>query len=151
MKAEKIAAEVIPEIAGEIKGASVYKISDYNLNPTVNSILSSISPLNIESYDALGFDCDYALIKYKIPQHHKMIYKIITQMLIRERGYPQSIILHNQTETGVPMQGLLIDLHHGTMLKLGAGNQIFRAWLGLNELGAVQVYIYIYIYIHIYI
>ena len=49
------------------------------------------SLIHLEKYDAIGFDVDHCLIRYKLDEFTHLLYYAYTKSLVEEKNFPRDI------------------------------------------------------------
>ncbi len=73
--------------------------------------------LNMSSIKLIGFDMDYTLIRYNVPEFEALAYEIMKQKMIKEYDYPEAIA-DFQFDKDFIIRGLAIDTESGDFLKI---------------------------------
>lgn len=85
--------------------------------------IENLGTLNstIEDYQAVGFDMDHTLARYKLKNLLPLLYKAMSLTLVHKKSYPQEIFLTEQEEH--TYYGFItkatFDTKTGYLLKLG--------------------------------
>jgi 5'-nucleotidase len=97
-------------------------------------------PLDLAAVDAVGFDLDHTLALYDDAAVNRIAADATRHMLVRELGYPESILLtHRDMESPSAARTLAADLVRGAVVKLGADRRVLHArhagrWLDPAEI-----------------
>lgn len=81
----------------------------------------------------IGFDMDHTLIRYKTENFETLVYKLVVDVLIEEKHYPNSIknfVFHFQDA----IRGLVIDSKNGNILKLSRYGAIQQSYHGTKPM-----------------
>jgi len=73
---------------------------------------------------------DHTLIRYQAKEIYPILCNSLYKVLIDEKGYPSSMLNFGTFERNFFMNGLVIDLKTGNVLKLGENKQVLRAYFG---------------------
>lgn len=73
--------------------------------------------LNMNSIKMIGFDMDYTLVTYNVPEFEKLAYEIVKSKLIKDYGYPKEI-QKLEFDPDFIIRGLVIDTEDGNFLKV---------------------------------
>ncbi|CAD5111311.1 DgyrCDS627 [Dimorphilus gyrociliatus] len=95
--------------------------------------------LSFDEYDAIGFDVDHTLVKYKIPNLFNTMHDLMTDFLVSERNYPEEMKKPFSHFKDLCVRGLILDKRHGIFLKLSENGFILRATLGSTALNDEQI------------
>jgi len=88
---------------------------------------------SLDKYSAIGFDMDHCLVRYKVKELFPLIYKLFAEELVKEKSYPQEMLVFGKKEMCYIMNGLVIDFETGYTLKLGKDKIILRAYYGYEK------------------
>jgi HAD superfamily 5'-nucleotidase-like hydrolase len=103
--------------------------------------------LNLKKIQFIGFDMDHTLIRYNSKNFEKLVHEMVREKLVRERGYPKSI-LNLPFEFDRVIRGLVIDRKNGNLLKLNRYSGIRLSYHGTRKIDfAAQKKFYKSIYI----
>lgn len=116
---------------------------------SVEALYKKLQPTSLLDYDAIGFDIDHTLVKYKIKPFTKMVYISYCEILVEQRGYPVYLLEVPEEVFDFPLNGIIIDKKTGFMLKLGPNKLVLRAYRGLRRLTAAEVFKNSYIFYQI--
>jgi len=97
----------------------------------------TIPPL--KNYFAVGFDVDHTLIRYQAKEIFPILCDSLYKVLIEDKGYPSNMVDFGPFERNFFMNGLVIDLKTGNILKLGEEKLVLRAYFGYNMLTNDQI------------
>lgn len=86
--------------------------------------------LNLRSIKAIGYDMDYTLIHYDVEAWEERAYTHLKEGL-RALGWP---VEHLQFDPEIAMQGLIIDLQEGNVVKANRFGYVKRAFHGTQPL-----------------
>ena len=111
---------------------------DSNIN-ALSSVIGSKKPVDLSQYDAIGFDVDHTLIKYKIKNLVQLVYRGFAQTLVEEKGFPADLLELTEDEAKFASNGLTIDQSTGLIIKLGENKTILRAYYGFQRLTTEQI------------
>ncbi|MBF0410815.1 MAG: HAD-IG family 5'-nucleotidase [Candidatus Riflebacteria bacterium] len=73
--------------------------------------------LNMNHIKLIGFDMDYTVVTYNVPEFENLAYKLMQEKLVSERGFPEEI-LQFKFDPEFIIRGLVIDTEHGNILKV---------------------------------
>ncbi|EDV39505.1 uncharacterized protein Dana_GF10066 [Drosophila ananassae] len=84
-------------------------------------------------YDIVGFDLDGTLLRYNLREMSALIYDVLKQFLVEQRGY-KSDLLAQPLDVDFLQKGLFLDGPRGNVLKLSNEAEIMRATHGTRLL-----------------
>eukprot|EP00281_Chroomonas_sp_CCMP1168_P015031 CAMPEP_0206217646 /NCGR_PEP_ID=MMETSP0047_2-20121206/3384_1 /ASSEMBLY_ACC=CAM_ASM_000192 /TAXON_ID=195065 /ORGANISM="Chroomonas mesostigmatica_cf, Strain CCMP1168" /LENGTH=263 /DNA_ID=CAMNT_0053640111 /DNA_START=31 /DNA_END=818 /DNA_ORIENTATION=+ len=120
-----------PSLSAGVPGEAPARMAD---TPSLDKIGA-----RLEGLDALIFDMDHTLAKYKVRPIYALIYSSITEYLVEERDFPRELL-------GVPFdhafaaKGVIFDTTTGDMLKFSDKGKVVQAchgrksWLSKHEI-----------------
>ncbi|XP_076444895.1 5'-nucleotidase domain-containing protein 1-like [Babylonia areolata] len=117
---------------------SPFYVGDFRLYPrrlyqTTTGMASDRNPtICFQEYDALGFDLDHTIAKYKLVALFNVAYKCVTTFLVNEKGYDPSIKDDLHKYKDFICKGLFLDVSKGNILKLAPDGTILRATHGTH-------------------
>nr|XP_045009902.1 5'-nucleotidase domain-containing protein 1 isoform X2 [Jaculus jaculus] len=82
---------------------------------------------SLSACDAVGFDLDHTLCRYKLPASARLIYNSFAQFLVKERGYDKELLTLTPEDWDFCCKGLALDLEDGTFIKLADDGTVLRA------------------------
>lgn len=91
--------------------------------------------LNLEKIEAVGFDMDYTLARYRQEALDSLSVNLTLERLITERGYPDGIGTI-EPRADFAIRGLVIDTWRGNVLKFDAHRHVGQGYHGFKELDA---------------
>ncbi|XP_017127276.1 5'-nucleotidase domain-containing protein 1 [Drosophila elegans] len=94
--------------------------------------------LLLKDYDIVGFDLDGTLLRYNIREMSALIYKVLKQFLVEQKGYGKDL-LDQPLNVDFLQKGLFLDGPRGNVLKLSNGAQILRATHGTRLLNDAEI------------
>ncbi len=89
--------------------------------------------LNFEKIEAVGFDMDYTLARYKQDELDALSVELTLERLVTERGYPEEI-KSIKSISNFAIRGLVVDTLRGNVLKMDAHRHVGKGYHGLREL-----------------
>ena len=89
--------------------------------------------LNLRKITCLGLDMDHTLIRYHTEQFEALVYKHVVNKLIEVKDYPAQL-KELCFQFNAAIRGLVIDKHHGNILKLSRHGAIKRSYHGTHEI-----------------
>ncbi|XP_032229401.1 5'-nucleotidase domain-containing protein 1 [Nematostella vectensis] len=96
--------------------------------------------VKLTDYDSIGFDLDHTVIQYKLGNVFELIYKCITEFLVEEKGYDDSLLQGSLSDySDFVMRGHIFDIEKGNILKLDNHGVILRASHGTNHLNKEEI------------
>lgn len=107
------------------------------LSPSLK--LFALRTLNLKDVKAVGFDMDYTLARYRSPEIDDLAFKKSLRLLVRERGYPSSL-LELAFNPAFAVRGLVLDGQRGNLLKVNRERQVVRASHGTKVLTRDQIH-----------
>ena len=96
-------------------------------------------PKSLDQYDVIGFDVDHCLVQYNVPNLHAMTYRALSNVLVKERGYPASVQELTPEQLNFPLNALVCDKKTGCLIKLGENKLVLRAYFGFTPLSQAEV------------
>ena len=90
--------------------------------------------LNMRSIEAVGYDMDYTLIHYDVETWERHAYAYLKQGL-KDLGWP---VDHLEFDPDMAMQGLIIDMEEGNVLKANLFGYVKRAYHGTRPLAYTE-------------
>ncbi|XP_026671478.1 5'-nucleotidase domain-containing protein 1 isoform X2 [Ceratina calcarata] len=124
---------------------NLYKFSvDSRFYSTVSITQStefSMSSFKLLDYDCIGFDLDNTLLRYNVTNLAHLVYEILADYLIKEKGYDSkylSLPLEDK-DLDFMQKGLLLDSERGNILRINADGIIQRACHGTNLLSIENI------------
>lgn len=94
--------------------------------------------LLLKDYDIVGFDLDGTLLRYNLREMSAMIYQVLKQFLVEEKGYKKEL-LDLPLNVDFLQKGLFLDGPRGNILKLSNEAQILRAAHGTRMLSDSEI------------
>eukprot|EP00825_Cyclidium_porcatum_P045925 TRINITY_DN7107_c0_g1_i3.p1 TRINITY_DN7107_c0_g1~~TRINITY_DN7107_c0_g1_i3.p1 ORF type:complete len:411 (-),score=53.34 TRINITY_DN7107_c0_g1_i3:461-1693(-) len=94
---------------------------------------------NINQYDALGFDIDMCLVRYKVIPITKLTYKAFMSTLISEKNYPKELLELTDDDMAISLNYCILDLKNGNLLKLDEDKNVLKAYHGYKQLTTSQI------------
>ncbi|MCS6911944.1 MAG: HAD-IG family 5'-nucleotidase [Myxococcales bacterium] len=89
--------------------------------------------LRMDRIEIIGFDMDYTLAIYNQPRIEALSVACTLRKMVNERGYPQEILgLHYDPQFAI--RGLVVDRHHGNILKMDRYGYVGRCYHGARLL-----------------
>ncbi|XP_016993227.3 5'-nucleotidase domain-containing protein 1 [Drosophila takahashii] len=94
--------------------------------------------LLLQDYDIVGFDLDGTLLRYNLREMSALIYGVLKQFLVEQRGYDKEL-LAQPLQLDFLQKGLFLDGPRGNVLKLSNEAQILRATHGTRLLSDSEI------------
>ncbi|CAH1154583.1 unnamed protein product [Phaedon cochleariae] len=93
---------------------------------------------SFSKYDCIGFDLDNTLARYKVGNMIEMEYKIISNYLVKQKGYSEQFLLKPFDHNFI-IKGLILDDERGNLLRISPDGSILQAthgtkWLNNDEI-----------------
>ena len=85
--------------------------------------------LRLDRVEAIGFDMDYTLLRYKAPALEQKQFDMTLARLVTALGYPE-VLGHVHYEPAFGMRGLVVDKARGNLVKMDRYGFVGRAWHG---------------------
>lgn len=95
---------------------------------------------SVVNHQAIGFDVDHCLVRYKIKALTKLCYSVLSDSLIAKFNYPPTLLDLTDDELGFALNYLIIHLDRGIILKLSEDLTIQRCYRGFTELDVEAEY-----------
>jgi len=89
--------------------------------------------LNLKRIKAIGFDLDYTLARYQTKKFEELVYQQTIDRLITQENFPTSIRSLKFTFNLV-IQGLVLDVKEGNLLKLSLYSKVKTAYHGTHPI-----------------
>ncbi len=89
--------------------------------------------LNLKKIKYIGLDMDHTLIRYNIKNFESLVYKMVVEILIKEKKYPAELMKFEFIFTDA-IRGLIIDSKNGNILKLSRFAAIRTSYHGTKEI-----------------
>jgi len=99
---------------------------------------NSIQSIRLSQIDALGFDLDHTLIRYKIHNLNVLVHSVIVNFLTQKKHY-SNVIRTLQYNSELVSRGLVYHTSTGNFLKLAADNHIVRAMHGTDLMTTTDI------------
>lgn len=95
----------------------------------------------IDEYDAIGFDMDLCLARYRLLPVIALSYECGLIKLVKEKGYPSDLFPEDEEaeELYSFSARCLVDLGNLIVLKIGAQGQVLRAYSGYTRLSNEEI------------
>ncbi|KAH8380574.1 hypothetical protein KR009_011528, partial [Drosophila setifemur] len=123
----------------EIARRRFHSLGYRNSRYSASTIMTSYhKELLLGDYDIVGFDLDGTLLRYNIREMSVLIYDVLKQFLVEQRGYKKEL-LDQQLNVDFLQKGLFLDGPRGNVLKLSNEAQILRATHGTRLLSDEEV------------
>ena len=90
--------------------------------------------LNMESLAAIGFDMDYTLAQYHVPEFDNLAFVGAKQKLV-DMGYPKEVLDFTYSPERW-IRGLIIDIKRGNFLKIDKHKYVRVAYHGLDKMSS---------------
>jgi len=87
--------------------------------------------------EMVGFDMDYTLAIYHARRIEQLSFDLTLSRLVTAFGYPAELGLL-QYDHGFVMRGLVVDRHHGNLIKMDRFGSVGRAYHGLSPLAPAE-------------
>jgi HAD superfamily 5'-nucleotidase-like hydrolase len=94
--------------------------------------------IHFRDIQALGFDMDYTLSHYRSPEIDDLAFTKASQLLVRERDYPEWL-LEQHFDPTFAIRGLVLDGNRGNLLKLGSERLVVRACHGTRPMDRISI------------
>lgn len=104
--------------------------------PVTNGSMSS-SFFCLADYDAVGFDLDNTLARYRLPELFDLIHASVADHPAVRRHRPEGSALPGAR--GFSQKGLLLDKKRGLLVKFDAEGKVDRAFRGFTRLSEAEV------------
>ena len=95
--------------------------------------LYALRTLPMGDLEAVGFDMDHTLARYRQPEIDELAFKKSARLLVRDRGY-SPWLLEIDYDPAFAVRGLVLDGLRGNLLKLNRERQVVRASHGSRAL-----------------
>jgi HAD superfamily 5'-nucleotidase-like hydrolase len=97
---------------------------------------------SILKYQAIGFDMDHTLVRYKMRSLIGIVYECTAIYLVSKKGYPQEIFPLGEEDAHEKYRmyfRAVFDLRNGNLLKMGANSMIMRGYHGFQRLTSAEI------------
>nr|XP_006825329.1 PREDICTED: 5'-nucleotidase domain-containing protein 1-like [Saccoglossus kowalevskii] len=88
----------------------------------------------LNDFDAIGFDLDHTIAKYKLNEVMSLTYDSLAKYLIEKKGYDKVLLEPMETDKDFLIRGLVFDIKLGNFLKLSEDGKILRASHGRKKM-----------------
>ena len=107
----------------------------------VPSTQASMNTFKFLDYDCIGFDLDHTLLRYKITNLVHLVYELLANYLVTERGYSPKYLSRplEDKDLDFMQKGLFLDFQKGNILRITADGIIQRASHGTNLLSIEKI------------
>eukprot|EP00667_Euglena_gracilis_P010335 EG_transcript_10515 len=85
---------------------------------------------SLEQADWIGFDVDCTLVRYRLPLLTEMVYDLLAEYLVTQKGYPAAL---RGLHAGCVQKGVVFEHTTGHHLKLDAEGRVAVAWHGCHR------------------
>ncbi|XP_017059676.1 5'-nucleotidase domain-containing protein 1 [Drosophila ficusphila] len=110
-----------------------------NSRYSASTIMTSYhKELLLADYDIVGFDLDGTLLRYNLHEMSALIYQVLKQFLVEEKGYGKEL-LAQPLNVDFLQKGLFLDGPRGNVLKLSNEAQVLRATHGTRLLSDAEI------------
>ncbi|MBF0544667.1 MAG: HAD-IG family 5'-nucleotidase [Candidatus Riflebacteria bacterium] len=89
--------------------------------------------LNMNHIKLIGFDMDYTLVTYNVPEFENLAYKLMLEKLVNEKSFPKEI-LKFEFNPGFIIRGLVLDSELGNILKVNCFGYVKKVTHGTRFL-----------------
>jgi HAD superfamily 5'-nucleotidase-like hydrolase len=89
--------------------------------------------LKMEDIQLIGFDMDYTLAIYHQAEMERLSIDLTVKKLVERRGYPEAIV-HLEYLPEWAIRGVVVDRHHGNVMKMDRHGHAGRVFHGRREL-----------------
>lgn len=93
--------------------------------------------LNMRKIKYIGLDMDHTLIRYNTKNFETLVYKLVVEKLINDKGYPEEIRKF-KFNFDSSIRGLIIDSKNGNILKLSRYAAIRQSYHGTKEISFTE-------------
>ena len=84
--------------------------------------------LCLEDYDCIGFDLDHTLCRYNVGNLVPLVYDLLAEYLVKNKGYDKSIRNRKfSDDLHLMAKGLTLDCERGNILRLGCDGVVLTA------------------------
>nr|CAH7722987.1 unnamed protein product [Callosobruchus chinensis] len=90
------------------------------------------------AYDCIGFDLDNTLARYKVGNMIEMEYRIITNFLVKHRGYSEKYLFQPFDHNFI-IRGLIVDDENGNLIRIAPDGTIIQATHGTKFLSDEEI------------
>jgi HAD superfamily 5'-nucleotidase-like hydrolase len=99
------------------------------------------SKKSVEEYDAIGFDMDLTLARYKFRPFFQILYECAVAKLVRDHDYPNDLFPDDELlDHFLAFSGRsVVDLKRFYLLKLGKNGEVLRGFSGYDQLTAEEI------------
>ena len=93
--------------------------------------------LNMKKIKYIGLDMDHTLIRYKTEKFETLVYKLVIDVLIKNKNYPEAI-QQFQFNFQNAIRGLVVDSKNGNILKLSRFGAIRQSCHGTKKINYAE-------------
>jgi HAD superfamily 5'-nucleotidase-like hydrolase len=97
--------------------------------------------LNMRKIEAVGFDMDYTLARYRQEAIDRLSVEKTLERLVTERDYPEAI-LEIEPRPDFPIRGLVLDTRRGNIFKIDSHRHVGKVYHGFRELSQEERHAY---------
>ena len=102
--------------------------------------MSSTQSFSLDDYDAIGFDLDNTVVRYRVANMVQMEYNVLVEFLLRERGYSGRHLCRPLHEDQDMLQkGLVVDFARGNLLRINRRGNVLQAAHGRKLLSRDEI------------
>ena len=84
--------------------------------------------LCLDDYDCIGFDLDHTLCRYNVGNLVPLVYDLLAEYLVKNKGYDKSIRNRKfSDDLHLMAKGLTLDCDRGNLLRLGCDGVVLTA------------------------
>ena len=84
--------------------------------------------LCLDDYDCIGFDLDHTLCRYNVGNLVPLVYDLLAEYLVKNKGYDKSIRNRKfSDDLHLMAKGLTLDCERGNILRLGCDGVVLTA------------------------
>lgn len=97
---------------------------------------------NVKSFNAIGFDLDHTVLKYRLRNFTKLIYESSAQSLITRKNYPTDLFPKNEEEAKSIFRmyfRAILDHKTGNLLKIDSNCSVMRGFNGFKSLSDQEI------------
>lgn len=115
---------------------------NYSITISVNrSAQVNMNTFKFSDYDCIGFDLDNTLLRYNVTNMGYLVYEILADYLVKEKGYSAKYLLKplEDKDLDFMQKGLFLDFERGNILRISADGKIQRVCHGTNLLSIEKI------------
>lgn len=110
------------------------------MSPSSSSAAAASGPFCLNDYDAIGFDLDNTVLRYRVANMVQMEYNVLVEFLTHQRGYSGRYLdrpLHEDED--LLQKGLVVDFARGNLIRMNRQGVVLQASHGRKLLTCDEI------------